>query len=586
MKKRVTSGKKDGVWRLLEIAGQGKIKLLLSSILSVLSAILALAPFIIIYYISYELLSSAINKTQVWLLAWLALTSVILRFLFQYLSLVLSHIAAYNILYGLRSNLTKHLSDLPMGFFTTNNSGKIKKVLNDDVEEIELFIGHHIPDIVTAVTLPLITILFLFSKNWILALVSLAPLFFAFWAQKKAYAHDDELVPKYHKAMEKMNSAIIDYVKGMPVIKVFNQTVDSFKQFKHSVEVFKNLCSLWAKKTTHFYAIYLVFISAAMFFVLPAGVWLYIKGNIEIPVLILFLLLGIGYATPLIRIADYAAKMVMIKEGVKRIDSILGMPVMKEPANPKLPKSYNIEFRNVSFAYEHDKLVLNNINLKIKENSITALVGPSGAGKTTVAQLIPRFWDITKGEILIGGINIKDIGTGNLMTMLSPVFQDVFLFNDSIIENIRMGSNQTHDNVIEAAKLARAHEFIMNLPNKYDTLFGAKGINLSGGEQQRIAIARGVLKNAPIVILDEATAFADPENEFQIQKAFNTLMSGKTVLVIAHRLSTIKNADHIIVVDEGKIDDFGTHNELLEKGGLYKNMWEAHVSTKNWKLTD
>jgi ATP-binding cassette subfamily B protein len=585
MKEGSLRNKKEGLPRMLEIAGRGKFKLIFSTIFSVFSAAAALVPFIVIYYMSYELLSPTIDKSYVWMLAWIALAAAIFRFLFQYLSIVLSHIAAYDILYGLRRQLVEHLADLPMGYFTNSSSGRMKKILNDDVEEIELFIGHHIPDIVTAITLPLLTIIFLFFQDWLMAVIALIPLFLAYWAQRAAYAEDGDLIPKYHMAMEVMNSTIIEYVRGMPVIKVFNQTVQSFERFKGSVEGFKNLCLQWSKKTTSYYAIYLVLISSALFFILPAGVWLYIQGSLNISVFILFLLLGIGYAAPLIRIADYTEMMVLIKEGVKRIDGILEQPGVEESAHPRIPQAYGIEFKNVSFAYDSDEYVLRNINLCIKENSVTALVGPSGAGKTTIAQLIPRFWDISEGEILIGGINVKDIPFEELMKKVSLVFQDVFLFNDTIFENIRMGIGKGYDDIKKAAEIAQANDFIESLPEGYHTVFGTGGAHLSGGEQQRISVARAILKNTPIVILDEATAFADPENESKIQKAFSELMCDKTVVVIAHRLSTIKNADQILVIDEGRVQDCGTHHELLERGGLYKNMWEAHISAQDWKFT-
>lgn len=578
--------RKEGFWRLLEIAGQSKTKILWSCAFSVLSSIASLVPFIIIYYISCELFSPTINKAYVWKLAWFALGAVICRFVFQYFSIVLSHIAAYDILYGLRIQIARHLAVLPMGYFSDNNSGRLKKILNDDVEEIELFIAHHIPDIVTAITLPLLTIVYLFFQDWRLALISLVPLFLAYKAQRAASSDSGNLTPKYHKAMETMNSTIIEYVRGMPVIKVFNQTVQSFVRFKDSVDDFKDLCVQWSEMSTPPYAMFLVLVNSVLFFVLPLGVWLYVTGSLTISVFILFLLLGIGYSAPLVRISDYGALIAQIKEGVKRIDSIMDQPRVQEPINPRLPESYDIELKNVSFSYNQADYVLRNINLTIKEKGVTALVGPSGAGKTTIAQLIARFWDITEGEILIGGVNIKDIPFEELMKIVSFVFQDLFLFNDSILENIRMGLETAGEgDVIEAARIAQAHDFIESLPHGYQTVFGADGVYLSGGEQQRISIARAILKNSPIVILDEATAFADPENEYKIQKAFSDLMYNKTVVVIAHRLSTIKNADQIIVIDEGRVIERGTHEQLLIREGLYKNMWEAHIRAQDWKLS-
>jgi ATP-binding cassette, subfamily B, bacterial IrtA/YbtP len=585
MSKQEFLGQREAFWRLLEIAGAGKVKLFFSILFSILGATFALAPFVVIYYISGELLKEEFDTSYIFTLVIIALAAIALKVIFQYVSVVLSHVAAYDILYGLRKKLTSSLAELPMGYFSNSSSGEVKKIINEDVEEIELFIGHYIPDISTAITLPLLTIGFLFFKDWRMALAALVPVVLAFVVQKGVYADHGGLVYRYHRAMAKMHATIIEYVRGMPVIKVFNQTVSSFARFQNSVKVHENLCVAWVQRTTRYYSIYLVLINSALFFILPLGVWLYLNDSLSMHILFLFLLLGIGYAAPLVRISNYFDMMALIQEGVRRIDGILNEKKLEESSTPTRPKKYDIEFNDVSFGYEPSIDVLNNISFKIKENSMTALVGPSGAGKTTIAQLIPRFWDVNKGEINIGGVNIKDIPVEDLMDIVSSVFQDVFMLNDTIYNNIKMESDLSMDEVSKAAKLAQVHDFIASLPDGYETVIGAQGVHLSGGEQQRISIARTMLKNSPIVILDEATAFADPENESKIQRAFRALMDQKTVIVIAHRLSTIVHADQILVVDDGGIQECGTHEELLKRGGVYKNMWDAHICAKDWKFS-
>jgi ATP-binding cassette subfamily B protein IrtA len=576
---------KKGIWRLIELAGQEKGKLILSSFFSIISAACYLAPFIIIYFISIELFKPSIDKEYVWVLAWFGLAAGIFRFLFLYFSVVLSHIAAYNILYHLRREVAKHMGTLSMGFFSNRSSGALKKILNDDVEEIELFIAHHIPDIVTAVVLPLMTIGYLLFMDWRLALTALFPIPIAFFAQHLALHDAGELTMKYHRIYERMNSVIVEFVRGMSVIKIFNQTSQSFLKYKEGVNDFKQLCIDWTHKSIPPNAFFTTFISASLFFILPVGVWLFLKGSLNISTLILFLLLGIGYSTPLMRISMYSSIIGMIIGGVNRIDDIFAQPALSSAPTPaKLPENNNIEFRNVSFSYE-DHQVLDKISFTALEGEITALVGPSGAGKSTAAKLIPRFWDISEGEILIGGVNIKEIPVEELMKRISFVFQDFFMFNDTIETNVKMGKNEAKAvDIQKAASLAQAHHFIEQLPEDYQTVFGSGGTHLSGGEKQRICLARAILKDAPIIILDEPTSFTDADNEFNIQQALSSLLSNKTCIIIAHRLSNIRNVNRIVVIDEGKIAGSGTHEELLEKCDLYKNMWDAHMNANNWQI--
>jgi ATP-binding cassette subfamily B protein len=581
---------KQGIMRLLEIAGQKKWKLLISGFLAIISAMLSLAPFIIIYLVIVKLLDASFGPKDygyIWKLAWIAVGAIIGRFLIHFISSMFSHIAAFDILYGLRKNLAKHMGGLSMGYFTEKSSGEIKKIVSEDVEEIELFIAHHIPDLAAGVALPLMIIGYLFITDWRMALIALIPLPIGILLFSAALGGSEykNLVKKYHDSIEKMNSTIIEYIRGMPVVKVFNQTVQSFRRFRDSVYGYRDFTNAWSKKGTPPWAAFTVIMSASLFFLLTFGIWFYMKGTIELPTLFLCLMLGSGYLIPLTKLAYMGHFLAQINESTRRIDNILFEPKIPDTALPEVPENNNIVFKNVSFSYR-EKVVLNDISFQVKQGTVTAIVGPSGAGKTTIAHLIPRMWDIDRGEINIDEVNIKDIPLKNLMDMVGLVFQDIFMFSDTVYENIRMGAeNVQEEDIIRAAKAAQCHEFIEELPQGYNTIIGEAGtIHLSGGERQRIALARIILKNAPIIVLDEVIAYADAENEVKIQSAFAEIMKGKTVIVIAHRLSTIVDADQIIVIDEGKIVDKGTHTELLRSGKLYKRMWDAHTSAQKWTL--
>ena len=395
---------------------------------------------------------------------------------------------------------------------------------------------------------------------------------------------NQDLTEKYHRSLEEMSAGIVEYVRAMPVMKIFQQSAENFDKYGKKVHTFHRFVSEWIKHSSGPFAIFMSFASNAMLPVLALGIYLYFHNGITLATLFLFLILGTGYMRPIFAISNMIMQLQLIEQGVQQIDKILQEPTLPKENNPELPTHYNISFSNVSFAYDGTRKVLNHINFSAKEGTITALVGPSGAGKSTVGQLLSRFWDTQEGSISIGGVDIRQISYPKLMEMVSFVFQDSFMFAQTMYENIRMGMNKTKEEVEAAAKAAQIHDFIMSLPQGYDTLFGQKGIYLSGGEQQRFQLARAILKNAPILILDEATAFADPENEHKIQEAFSKLIKGKTVLVIAHRLSTITSCNQIIVFNKGEIDAIGTHQELLEHSILYQRMWNAHNRAKEWEM--
>lgn len=571
--------------RLLQIAGQRKTLLLASCTLAVIHSVLSLVPYALVFYIIKELTQSQPNFTTVQQYVVYAIVMVIVSMVAFLLSGILSHIAAFNILYGLRKTITEKVGILPMGYLSHRNSGAFKKIISDDVERIETFVAHQIPDFVKAVALPLLTLGYLFSEDWRLALISCLPLLVLVVIMPLMFGSKNEnLTQKYHHSLEEMSAGIVEYVRAMPVMKIFQQSAETFDKYGKKVLTFHRFVSDWIRHSSPPFAIFMSFASNAMLPVLALGLYLYFHNGLTLATLLFFLILGTGYMRPVFAMSNMAMQLQLIEQGVQQIDKILKAPVLPETHTPQEPSHYDIRFDKVSFAYDGEHYVLNDINFIAKEGSITALVGPSGAGKSTVGQLLSRFWDVQEGNISIGGVDIRQLSTEKLMQMVSFVFQDSFMFAQTMYENIRMGMNKTKEEVIAAAQAAQIHDFIMSLPKGYDTLFGQQGVHLSGGEQQRFQLARAILKNAPILVLDEATAFADPENEYKIQQAFSELIKGKTVLVIAHRLSTITTADQIIVFEKGEINTIGTHNELLQSSELYQRMWNAHNRAKEWNI--
>ncbi|WP_235802692.1 ABC transporter ATP-binding protein [Vaginella massiliensis] len=577
--------KKTGIARLLEIAGRRRGLLFVSGFLAVVHAVLSLVPYILMFYIIRELTKETVDFTLTRTYIVYAVIAAIISMALLFLSGILSHIAAFNILYELRKFIAEKVGKMPMGYLNNHNSGALKKILSDDVERIESFIAHQIPDFVKGIALPIITIVYLFSQDWRLAAISFVPLLVLAIMLPKMYGgRNKQLIKDYHQSLEDMNAGIVEYVRAMPVMKIFGQSAETFDKYGNTVKCFNNFVAEWVKSSTPGFAVFMSFTSNAMLPVLALGLYLYFQNGVTLATLLLFLILGTGYIKPLFVLSNMGMQLSIINRGVEQIDELLGQNDLEENTVIQKPENYNIEFQDVSFAYQDKNWVLNNINFEIKEKTITALVGPSGAGKSTVGQLLSRFWDVNNGGIYIGGKDIREYPTEQLMQMVSFVFQDSFMFQQSMYDNIKMGMNKTREEVEKAAKAAQIHDLILSLPNGYDTLFGQSGVHLSGGEQQRFQLARAILKDAPILILDEATAFADPENEYKIQQAFRELIKDKTVLIIAHRLSTITDADQILLFDKGKLSAKGKHNELLVQSELYQRMWNAHIRAKEFVI--
>lgn len=591
---------KKGVARLFEIAGERKGLLILAGILSAGSACCMLVPYLSVYQVANELLQNAGNISQAdsghmirW--GWIAFAGLTGGLLLLYASLMASHVAAFRILYGLRIKLAEHIGRLPLGYLNGTSTGAIKKTMEQNIEKIETFIAHTIPDLVNVLATVVIMFTLFFTLNgWIAAVCLLAiALGIGLQCTMMFGKAGQEFMQTYFDTQEKMSASAVQYVRGMPVVKIFGQSIRSFRQFNKEIEAYKTyalkVCDTYQPRMV----VFMVLLNSIVTFILPVGL-LILSGqpqNIAFAaVYLFFIILGPGVATPIYKLTFLGSSTKEIDEGVTRLDRIFSEKTMPESLNPQKPYGYDITFTDVSFAYENKTEAtrtdaLHHINFTARAGEITALVGPSGSGKSTIANLIPRFWDVEQGEIKIGGTNVKNIATEQLMDLVSFVFQDSFLFFDTIYENIRVGNpHATREQVIAAAQAAQCDEFIQHLPKQYDTIIGEEGVYLSGGEEQRISVARAILKNSPILVLDEATAFADPENEYKMQLAIQKLIRDKTVIIIAHRLSSILSANRIVVLKEGCVVQQGTHEELCRQEGVYKKMWDAYTNASQWTL--
>ena len=589
-----TNKRKTGLARLIEIAGTKRRLLIGAMLLAVITAIVQFVPIIAVYNILIELAEHAldpslIDKAYIWLWSYIALGAFFAFGVLTFASLMLSHIAAFNILYEIRMQLVQKMVRLPLGFFSRRASGELKKIMSDDVERIELFIAHHIPDIVTALLFPLILVSYMFAVDWRLAIVVLAVLAMAFYVMGRMYTGKKirEVSKRYVETLGRMNASIVEYIRGIQVVKTFTESTNAYRKLNDDIKEYRKFANEVNVQYQPTYVGFLTILSSALLFIIPVAVWLLVGSASYatfVPVLLMFLFFGVAVFFPVLKLLWIGSFLNQNNMGVQKIDDILYIDEIEEPDIPRHPKDASVEFRNVSFAYDTTP-ILKAISFISHPGTITALVGPSGAGKSTVAMLAARFWDVQSGEILIGGVPVKEIPTSVLMDNVAFVFQDNMLLFDTIEENIRIGNKTaTFEEVARAACAAQCHEFIESLPNGYQTLVGEGGIYLSGGEAQRIALARAILKDSPIILLDEATAFADPENEGKILAAFSHLIKGKTVLVIAHRLSTITNADRILYVDKGVIAEQGTHEQLLALKGEYARMWETYNRAKRWTI--
>jgi len=580
--------KQSSLARLFEYAGNYKYLTILSWIFSVVSAWIALVPFYYIWKVIKEVLEVAPHYENAGNIAdygWHAVGFAILSMALYICGLMCSHLSAFHVQANIRSQLMHHIMTLPMGFMDSDGSGKFRKIVNESSEATETYLAHQLPDQASAIATPVGLLVLLLMFDWRLGLLSLIPVAAAFLIMGSMTGQRmKDKMTEYQNALEEMSSEAVEYVRGIPVVKTFGQTVFSFKRFQYSIEKYEKWTIAYTKELRLPMTFYTMIINAA-FAVLIAVTFYVVSRGGENDTFLLNLLFYI-IITPIITVTlnkiMYASENQMIVEdALKRIDGILEKKPLAEAAEKAAPKDMSITFDHVSFRYEDAaKNALHNINLEIREGEHVAFVGPSGGGKSTLASLIARFFDTTEGQIKIGGVNVRDIPSEQLMNMVSFVFQDSKLLKMSIYDNVRMGrKDATREEVMEALKNAQCEDIIGKLPDGIDTVIGAKGTYVSGGEAQRLSIARAMLKNAPVLILDEATAFADPDNE-----AFSKLSEGKTVIMIAHRLSSVVDADRICVLKDGEIVGSGTHKELTEMTGLYAHMWNEYNKSVRWKV--
>ena len=561
---------------LLKLSGQHKIKLIISAMFSIISTTLSAIPYLLVYSIILELFNKEISYNKIQSLVFIAILFIILGVVARILSGIFSHISAFNILYKIRIDLIEHMSKLNMGFFKKNMTGKLKKIINEDVEKLENFIAHQIPDLSSAFATPLIFLGIMFYFNWQLSLVLFIPIILGILAQSGMFKNYMGKVDHFYKLVAKLNSTIMEYINAMNVMKAFNLTAKSFKDYRDNTQEYADYWIELTELAVPYYSAFLCLLDTGLLFIIPIGGIMLLNGKITISVYILFLLMSTIFLNSLRTLFELSESLSFLLKGMEKIIEIFNEKEQKS-GNISFPEHFSesLKYENVTFAYNKAK-VINNFTLTIRAGTTTALVGPSGSGKTTIGLLAGRFWDIDEGKITIDGTDIKDISYESLMDNISFVFQDTFMLHDTIYENIIMGKNYTREEVENAAKKAQIHDFIMSLPDRYETKIGEGGVKLSGGEKQRISIARAILKNTPIVILDEVTSYSDIENEAKIQSALKTLLKGKTALIIAHRLYTIKNADNIVFMKKGQITEQGTHEELLRNRADYWHLWSLY----------
>lgn len=553
-----------------------------------IGTILSIFPIVAIYHIIKILLSTNSSDTIIITYSLYGIIAVIMAYIFTYIGSILCHKFSYKLITDLKKKIVSHIGSLPLGFFTGNSKAKIRQILGSDMNQIEGYFSHQLPNLVSTLVLILVMLIYMFKMNIILAFVTLGTVAIGLAIQVAIMVRIVKSggLNENFKILDNINSATSEYVKGMPEVKIFGNANKSFKNFESAANKYRNFTSSMTAKIRPGFVSFRVFILSVATFIVPMGIYLIVKNHNDIDIIttfILFLIAAPAISVPCLKLRDFAEGMNLLEEVIQRVwDIIVEKEIVEGEYSAEL-KNYDIEFEDVGFAYEKDQ-VLKNINFKAKQGEVTALVGPSGAGKSTIGVLIPRFYEPTDGTIKIGGIDIKEMTFNYLMENISFVFQDNDLISDTIFNNIAMAKKDCKkEDVIEASKKARCHDFIMNLEEGYETILG-KGVYLSGGEKQRIAVARAILKDAPVLILDEATSYADAENEYLTQKALSELVKNKTVIMIAHRLGTIKNAHQILVVSDGNIVEKGTHESLIEANGVYNRMFDVFDKANVWKM--
>ena len=586
--------KKSNLQELMGYAGGHRYLTYLSLLLSAVSAVLALFPFVFLFRIIQEVIAVAPDYAQATHIVhngWIAVGFAVASIVVYVCALMSSHLSAFRIAGNIRKALMTHIAELPLGFIGETGSGKIRRIVNDSSAATETYLAHQLPDMSAAITKPVCMMLMLFLFDWRFGLVSLLPVILGFAAMFKmagpSMAEDMKL---YQNALADMNNEAVEYVRGVPVVKTFGQTVHSFKRFEGTIDSYYNFVMSYCKKCRPSMLSYTVLVNSAFAFLIVLALILTGGGPVAQPVLLNFIFYVIFtpiIATAMTKVMFMSENGMIVADAMSRIHSILDVEPLPEPHSGKVPTDHDIALENVTFRYTGGTTdALHDVTIRVGAGETVALVGPSGGGKTTAAKLAARFWDIDRGRITVGGVDVATVDPEKLLTAYSIVFQDVTLFNNTVMENIRIGRKDATDNqVMQAAKEAMCDEFIAKLPQGYQTMIGENGSTLSGGERQRISIARALLKNAPIILLDEATASLDAENETEIQQAISRLVEQKTVLIIAHRMRTVENANKIVVLSGGTVAEMGTPEELMKQGGAFARMVKLQTESQNWTLT-
>ena len=578
---------------LMEYAGRRRVLTYLSWVLSAVSALAALAPFIFIWLIIRDVIRADGNFAAVQgslsVYGWWAVGSALISMLVYFAALMCSHVAAFRVAGNMRKCTMRHIAALPVGFMNTLGSGRVRRIVNESSGATETYLAHQLPDMVGAFATPVGMLVLLFVFDWRLGLLSLIPTVLGFIIMSKMTGKGmAQKMKEYQSALEDMNNEAVEYVRGVPVVKTFGQTVFSFKRFKGSIDSYHKWVIAYTKSLMWPMVAFTTAINCVFVPLIIAGLC-FTAGGVDgtfLLNLIFYIIFTPIISVTLMKVMFMSENNMIVNDALGRINGILSIKPLPETSAPRSPKDNSVTFENVTFAYEGaERNAIDGISLHVSAGETVAFVGPSGGGKTTAAGLIARFWDTSSGAIKVGGVNVKEIAKEKLNDTVAYVFQDSRLLKTSILENVRMGRpSATWEEVLAALHDAQCDDILAKFPKGADTVIGSKGVYLSGGEQQRIAIARVMLKNAPVLVLDEATAFADPENEAAVQRAFERLAKGRTVIMIAHRLTAVQNADNIYVLKDGKVVEEGTHAQLMEKGGVYHNMYDEYRTSIAWKV--
>ena len=584
--------KQSNLSKLMDYAGNHRYFTYSSWILSAVSAIIALVPFWYIWKIIREVLAVALDFSRAQDLTrngWMAVLFSILSVLVYIAGLMCSHIAAFRVASNIRKAAMQHIVKLPLGFAESFGSGKLRKIVNESSAATETYLAHRLPDKAGAIATPIGLLIILLVFDWRLGLLSLVPVVLGFLIMMKMTGKGmADKMKEYQNALDDMSNEAVEYVRGIPVVKTFGQTVFSFKKFKGSIDKYSKWAIAYTKELRLPMMFYTAAINSVFAFLIAAGILFTRNGVTDefLLNLLFYIIITPVISLTLTRIMFLSEDGMVVSDALQRINSVLDLKPLSQPKNARFPKDGSVTLENVSYSYDGEKNALSNISVSIKSGQTVAFVGPSGGGKTTLANIISRFFDPQQGRVLIGGVDVKDIAKNDLMNTVSFVFQNSRLIKASVFENVRLAKpDATKEEVMQALEAAQCMDIIDKLPRGIDTVIGTKGIYLSGGEQQRIAIARVMLKDSPVIILDEATAFADPDNEIKVQAAFSALSEGRTVIMIAHRLSTVANADCIYVLKEGRLAESGTCKELTEKDGIFAKMWKDYQTSVQWKVS-